>query len=120
MRFKIKEKSKMNLLQRCMRILTQNSETLSIHFTQRGIRFFTKQEDGSTLLCDFKAGWFSHFVWEANFLTEILQVTCYRDTFLESFQVLGDTEIEFMLEILNESEGALKVIKTREQTIVEA
>ena len=47
-------------------------------------------------------------------------MTCHKDTFLQSFNVLDDKEIEFMVEIHEGEEGVLRVIKTREIAIVEA
>ena len=41
MSFQIKDKKKIQLLRKCVTILTQETEQLSIHFTKTDIRFFT-------------------------------------------------------------------------------
>ena len=123
MSFQIKDKKKIQLLRKCVSILTQDSEELSMHFTKTDIRFFTQQEDCTTYMCDFSAPWFSKFV-APDYVTrgegDRMQVTCHRDTFLQSFNLIDDTELEFMVEIRQEDEGALKVMKTRDMVIVES
>ena len=123
MSFQIKDKRKIQLLRKCVTILTQDSEELSMHFTKTDIRFFTQQEDCTTYMCDFGASWFSKFV-APEFVTrgdcERLQVTCHRDTFLQSFNLIDDTELEFLVEIREQDEGVLKVMKTRDMVIVES
>lgn len=107
-----------------MQILTQDSETLSIHFTKTEIRFFTEDEDAVTYMCDFSASWFSKFVPPDVVMSDEtrtrLQVSCHRDTFLQSFNILDDNELEFMVVIKETDEGELKVIKTRDLVIVES
>ena len=49
-----------------------------------------------------------------------LQVSCHRDAFLQSFNILDDNELEFMVIIKETDEGELKVIKTRDLVIVES
>ena len=74
-------------------------------------------------MCDFAATWFSKFnAPEAVERGEIdrMQVTCHRDTFLQSFNIIDDTELEFMVEIRARDEGVLKILKTRERVIVES
>lgn len=85
MSFQIKDKRKIQLLRKCVSILTQDSEELSMHFTKTDIRFFTQQEDCTTYMCDFSAPWFSKFVAPDFVLRgegDRMQVTCHRDTFL--------------------------------------
>ena len=107
-----------------MQILTQDSETLSIHFTKTEIRFFTEDEDAVTYMCDFQASWFSKFVPPDVVMNDDmgarLQVSCHRDAFLQSFNILDDNELEFMVIIKETDEGELKVIKTRDLVIVES
>lgn len=94
-----------------------------MHFTKTDIRFFTQQEDCTTYMCDFSASWFSKFVAPDYVLRgegDRMQVTCHRDTFLQSFNLIDDTELEFMVEIREQDEGALKVLKTRDMVIVES
>ena len=94
-----------------------------MHFTKTDIRFFTQHEDTTTYMCDFQASWFSKFVapeYLANNECDRLQVTCHRDTFLQSFNLMDDTELEFMVEIQDSEMGALKVLKTRDMVIVES
>ena len=74
-------------------------------------------------MCDFTASWFSKFVPPEVVSHEKvlrLQVTCHRDTFLQSFNIIDDTELEFMVIIKETDEGELKVIKTRDLVIVES
>ena len=40
--------------------------------------------------------------------------------FLQSFNILDDIELEFMVEIKDQEEGSLKIMKTRDILIVEA
>ena len=106
-----------------MQILTQDSETLSIHFTKTEIRFFTEDEDAVTYMCDFQASWFSKFVPPDVVMDDEvgrLQVSCHRDAFLQSFNILDENELEFMVIIKETDEGELKVIKTRDLVIVES
>ena len=94
-----------------------------MHFTKTDIRFFTQQEDCTTYMCDFSASWFSKFVAPDYVLRgdgDRMQVTCHRDTFLQSFNLIDDTELEFMVEIREQDEGVLKVMKTRDMVIVES
>lgn len=74
-------------------------------------------------MIDFRAQWFSKFL-APNCLgdkdTDRLQVICNRDIFLQSFNSLDDHELEFIVELKNQEEGTLKVVKTREYFIVEA
>ena len=76
-----------------------------------------------TYMCDFTASWFSKFVPPEVVAQEKvprLQVTCHRDTFLQSFNIIDDNELEFMVLIKETDEGDLKVIKTRDLVIVES
>lgn len=51
----------------------------------------------------------------------MVQVCCQRQTFLESFNLGDDNELEFLVTFNNEGTGGkIKVIKTREILIVEA
>ena len=82
------------------------------------------QEDPVTYMCDFSASWFSKFVPPDVVMKEQvgprLQVSCHRDTFLQSFNIIDDNELEFMVVIKETDEGELKVIKTRDLVIVES
>ena len=53
-------------------------------------------------MCDFSASWFSKFV-APECVTQgdgdRLQITCCKDTFLQSFNLIDDTELEFVVEI---------------------
>lgn len=72
---------------------------------------------------DFKATWFSKFLPPDCISSEgadRLQVFCNREIFLQSFASYDDSELEFLVELKNQSEGTLKVVKTREFFIVEA
>ena len=75
-------------------------------------------------MCDFSASWFSKFVPPDVVMNDEigtrLQVSCHRDTFLQSFNILDDNELEFMVVIKEADEGELKVIKTRDLVIVES
>ena len=75
-------------------------------------------------MCDFSASWFSKFVPPDVVMNEPdlprLQASCHRDTFLQSFNIIDDNELEFMVVIKETDEGELKVIKTRDLVIVEA
>lgn len=52
---------------------------------------------------------------------EILQIQMNRDVFLQSFNLIDDTELEFMTIFSNDADyGKLKVIKTRDLYIIEA
>ena len=52
---------------------------------------------------------------------DILQIRCNRDIFLQSFNLLDDTELEFLVSFSGGAEyGKLKVIKTRDLYIIEA
>ena len=74
-------------------------------------------------MCDFSASWFSKFV-APECVTQgdgdRLQITCCKDTFLQSFNLIDDTELEFVVEIREQDSGALKVMKTRDMVIVES
>ena len=52
---------------------------------------------------------------------DILQIRCQRDVFLQSFNLIDDTELEFLIAIApGVQTGKIKVIKTRDLFIVEA
>ena len=51
---------------------------------------------------------------------EVLQVKVGRDVFLQSFNIIDDVELEFLVNFDNTLTGKLKVIKTRDLYIVEA
>ena len=75
-------------------------------------------------MIDFQAPWFSKFVLPDVIQSgelDILQIRCQRDVFLQSFNLIDDTELEFLIQISPGGEyGKLKVIKTRDLFIVEA
>ena len=75
-------------------------------------------------MCDFSASWFSRFVApecvQNGEKGERLQISCNRDTFLQSFNIIDDTELEFIVEIRGQDEGQLKIMKTRDICMVEA
>lgn len=123
MSYTIKDKKKIQLLRKCVVILTQESEELSMHLTRTEIRLFTQQKDGTIYMCDFAASWFSKFVapdFEENKDDSRMQITCHRDTFLQSFNLMDDTELEFMIEVTEFDQGILKVMKTRGLFIVDS
>lgn len=74
-------------------------------------------------MVDFNATWFSKFL-APDCVTkdqvERLQVTCSPEVFLQSFNIVDDTELEFMVVLKDRDEGHLKVMKTRDLFIVEA
>lgn len=126
MSFQIKDKKKIALFRKCVQILTADAEDFFIHFTKTHIRLFNTFRDDSTYMVDFQAPWFSKFmapdviIAEENGL-EILQIRISRDIFLQSFNILDDTELEFLVAFNAEAEfGKLKVIKTRDLCIIEA
>ncbi len=72
---------------------------------------------------DLQASFFSKFVAPECILNdevEILQVKCQRELFLQGFNILDDTELEFLIAYDSVDTGQFKVIKTREFFIVEA
>jgi hypothetical protein len=72
---------------------------------------------------DLQASWFSKFLAPECILNEeveILQVKCSRELFLQGFNILDDTELEFLINYDSVETGQFKVIKTREFFIVEA
>ena len=75
-------------------------------------------------MIDFQAPWFSKFVAPDVILNgelEILQIRLNRDIFLQSFNLLDDSELEFLITFPNGADyGKLKVIKTRDLYIIEA
>ena len=81
-------------------------------------------KDDSTYMIDFQAPWFSKFMAPEVILNgelEILQIQMNRDVFLQSFNLIDDTELEFMTIFSNDADyGKLKVIKTRDLYIIEA
>ena len=98
-----------------------------MHFTKTHIRLFNVfKRDVSTYMVDFQAPWFSKFmapeviINEGNDI-EMLQIRLNRDIFLQSFNLLDDSELEFLVTFNSEAEfGKLKVIKTRDLYIIEA
>jgi len=69
------------------------------------------------------ASWFSKFVAPECVLkdqVDKLQVACNKDTFLQSFNILDDSELEFLVSLESRDEGLIKVMKTRDFFIVEA
>lgn len=95
-----------------------------MHFTKTHIRIFNMFKDDSTYMIDFQAPWFSKFMAPEVILNgelEILQIQMNRDVFLQSFNLIDDTELEFMTIFSNDADyGKLKVIKTRDLYIIEA
>mmetsp|Transcript_19931 Transcript_19931/g.18930 ORF Transcript_19931/g.18930 Transcript_19931/m.18930 type:complete len:264 (-) Transcript_19931:360-1151(-) len=94
-----------------------------MHFTKTHIRLFNVFQDDTTYMIDFSAPWFSKFVAPECIIKqeiEILQVKCSRDVFLQSFNIIDDIELEFLLHFDGTEAGRVKVIKTRELYIVEA
>ena len=75
-------------------------------------------------MIDFHAPWFSKFMAPDVILNgelEMLQIRCNRDIFLQSFNLLDDTELEFLVTFSGGADyGKLKVIKTRDLYIIEA
>ena len=124
MSFQIKDKKKIALLRKCVQILTHDKEDFFMHFTKTHIRFFNLYKDDSTYMIDFQAPWFSKFMAPDVILNgelEILQIRCNRDIFLQSFNLLDDTELEFLISFAGGADyGKLKVIKTRDLYIIEA
>lgn len=84
---------------------------------------FNVFQDDTTYMFDLQASWFSKFVAPECILNdevEILQVKCPRELFLQGFNILDDTELEFLINYESVETGHFKVIKTREFFIVEA
>mmetsp|Transcript_1833 Transcript_1833/g.3209 ORF Transcript_1833/g.3209 Transcript_1833/m.3209 type:complete len:370 (-) Transcript_1833:226-1335(-) len=126
MSFQIKDKKKIALFRKSVQIITSEKEDFFMHFSKTHIRLFNMFRDESTYMVDFQAPWFSKFMAPNVILNdeqgiEILQIRVNRDIFLQSFNLLDDSELEFLVSINNEAEfGKLKVIKTRDQYIIEA
>ena len=75
-------------------------------------------------MMDFEAPWFSKFV-PPELVTSgelnVLQICCERDPFLQAFNLIDDTELEFLVTFPEGSDlGILKIIKTREFSLIEA
>ena len=49
-----------------------------------------------------------------------MQVTCHRNMFLEVFNIIDDTELEFMVTFKETNIGEMKVIRTRDFMLIEA
>ncbi len=124
MSYKISDKKKISLFRKSVQILTAQQEDFHMHFTKGHIRVFNSfVADNSTYLVDFMAQWFSKFtapdpVKQGEM--ETLQICCKRDDFLQAFNFIDDTEVEFILHADTATTGAIKVIKTRDILIVEA
>lgn len=73
-----------------------------MHFTRGYLRLFNSYQEETTYMIDFQAAWFSKFISPDPVLNQqidVLQIVCNREVFLQSFNILDDNELEFLIEL---------------------
>lgn len=124
MSFQIRDKSKINLLRKCVQILTHERESLTLHFSQTRIRLLNELPPEGIYIFDLQREWFTKFTPPEpvrNGTIDTLSISCRRDPFLQSFNAQDDQDLEFLVSFDDAGQaGKLKVIKTRDVMVIEA